>query len=75
MPRLPEFFIQVRNTPSGVVVYTTGNLNGLSDDAWVARAMVDHARTLFAGGRPVLFGGTADPVQITPSQPQPKAPT
>lgn len=56
-------------TEAGVIVHVNGPLQGLSDAAWVARAMVDHARTLFAGGKPVLFGGAADPVQLKPSTP------
>ena len=65
----PPLAISVYAANAGVIVHVNGPLNGLSDTAWVTRAMVDHARTLFAGGKPVLFGGAADPVQLKPTRP------
>lgn len=56
--------ITVQATPHGVVVHATGPLHALDDAAWVARSMIEHAAPLFAGGKPVLLGGVADPVQV-----------
>lgn len=51
--------IEVSNTPHGVKVDVRGDLDGLSDAAFVARGMTVYAGALFVSAKPVLLGGDA----------------
>jgi hypothetical protein len=55
--------LDITDTPAGVTIRASGPLHDDSQAAWVARSMVDFAQPIFAGGKPVLLGGEADPVQ------------
>jgi hypothetical protein len=61
---MPTIFIQVTDTEHGVKVDVQGDLDGLSDAAFVARGMTVYAGALFVSARPVLLAGDADPVQL-----------
>ena len=61
---MPTIYIEVTDTPHGVKVDVRGDLQGLSDAAFVARGLTIYAAALFVGGRPVLLGGDADPVAL-----------
>lgn len=66
---MPTILIEVTDTDHGVKVDVRGDLDGLSDAAFVARGMVVYAGALFVGGRPVLLAGDADPVPLHPAKP------
>ena len=66
---MPKIMIEVSNTPHGVKVDVRGDLDGLSDAAFVARGMTVYAGALFVSAKPVLLGGDADPVVLHPAKP------
>lgn len=66
---MPTIHFQVSDTEHGVKVDVQGDLNGLSDAAFVARGMVVYAGALFVSAKPVLLAGDADPVQLPTTRP------
>lgn len=61
---MPTIYIEVTDTEHGVKVDVRGDLDGLSDAAFVARGMTVYAGALFVSAKPVLLGGDADPVPL-----------
>lgn len=67
---MPSLNIEISDTEHGVKVDVQGDLDGLSDAAFVARGMVVYAGALFVSAKPVLLAGDADPVRLhTPKPP------